>query len=81
MDYEFSSKTELFNRVKPALYAKVKELSRLGYPNIREVDVWNYLIEVKWIKSHNLMLSDIVNDILRVDNQKISLYFSSKDKR
>ena len=78
MDYEFSSKEELFQRVKPALNAKVGELHRFGYTYINQMDVWNYLIENKWIKSKDLMLSDIVNDILHTDNKKIDAYLKSK---
>lgn len=78
MDYEFSSKEELFQRVKPALNAKVGELHRFGYTYINQMDVWNYLIENIWIKSKDLMLSDIVNDILHTDNKKIDAYFKSK---
>ena len=78
MDYEFSSKEELFQRVKPALNAKVGELHRFGYTYINQMDVWNYLIENKWIKSKDLMLSDIVNDILHTDNKKIDAYLKGK---
>lgn len=78
MDYEFSSKEELFQRVKPALNAKVGELHRFGYTYINQMDVWNYLIENKWIKSKDLMLSDIVSDILHTDNKKIDAYLKSK---
>ncbi len=78
MDYEFSSKEELFKRVGPALRAKVCELQRLGYSYIQETDVWNYLIESKWCKSRNLMLSDIVNDILHTENEKIDNYLKDK---
>ena len=78
MDYEFSSKEELFQRVKPALNAKVGELHRFGYTYINQMDVWNYLIENIWIKSKDLMLSDIVNDILHTDNNKIDTYLKSK---
>ena len=78
MDYEFSSKEELFQRVKPALNAKVGELHRFGYTYINQMDVWNYLIENKWMKSRDLMLSDIVNDILHTDNKKIDTYLKSK---
>ena len=66
MDYEFSSKEELFQRVKPALNAKVGELHRFGYTYINQMDVWNYLIE------------NIVNDILHTDNKKIDTYLKSK---
>ena len=78
MDCEFSSKEELFQRVKPALNAKVGELHRFGYTYINQMDVWNYLIENKWMKSKDLMLSDIVSDILHSDNNKIDTYFKSK---
>ena len=78
MDYEFSSKEELLQRVKPALNAKVGELHRFGYTYINQMDVWNYLIENIWIKSKDLMLSDIVNDILHTDNKKIDTYLKSK---
>lgn len=78
MDYEFSSKEELFQRVKPALNAKVGELHRFGYTYINQMDVWNYLIENIWIKSKDLMLSDIVSDILHTDNKKIDAYLKSK---
>ena len=46
--------------------------------NINEIDVWNYLIQDKWVKSHNLMLCDIVDDILNVDNKEIDAYLKSK---
>lgn len=78
MDYEFSSKEELFQRVKPALKAKVNEFKRLGYKYVQEVDVWNYLIENVWCKAKDLMLSDIVNDILYVKIKKIDDYIKEK---
>lgn len=78
MDYEFSSKEELYKRVKPALNAKVIELHRLGYSYIKKEDVWNYLIEGKWTKSKDLMLSDIVDDIMHTDAKKIDLYLKGE---
>ena len=78
MDYEFSSKEELYQRVGPALRSKVNELHRFGYSYIQEIDVWNYLIESKWCKSKDLMLSDIVNDILHTKNERIDEYVKDK---
>ena len=78
MDYEFSSKEELFQRVKPALKAKINEFHRLGYKHVQEMDVWNYLIENVWCMSRDLMLSDIVNDILHVKISKIDDYIKVK---
>lgn len=78
MDFQFSSQEELYQRVKPAINAKVVELHRLGFSYIVDVDVWNYLIETKWKKSRNLVLSDIVSDILHVDNKKLDEYLKGK---
>lgn len=84
MDFLFSTQKELYERVKPALNAKITELHRLGFSYITDIDVWNYLIESKWKKSHNLVLSDIVSDILHADNKKIDLFLKgnlAKTKR
>lgn len=78
MNNEFNTKEELFNRVKPALNIKEKDLKKLGYLNISLNEVWNYLIESKWSKSHNLVLSDIVDDILNVDVDGLLEYLNNK---
>ena len=78
MDYEFATKEELFSRVKPALMVKVNELIKLGYTYVTDVDVWNYLIQVKWINDKGLMLSDIVHDIINADVTGIVEY--TKDR-
>ena len=78
MDLEFSSRDELFQRVKPALNAKISELHRFGYTYINQIDIWNYLIENVWCKARDLMLSDIVNDILHTDVIKIDTYLKEK---
>ena len=76
MNNEFNTKEELFNRVKPALRIKEKDLKKLGFLNITGLDVWNYLIESKWSKSKNLVLSDIVDDILNVDIDGLNDYLN-----
>ena len=78
MDFEFNSQEELFKRVKPALNAKVMELHRLGYSYITIDDIWNYLVETKWKKGKDLMLSDIVSNIIHVENNKIDEYLKGK---
>ena len=83
-EFSFRSKEELYNHVNPAWHAKIAELHRLGYPYIQEVDIWNYLIRNKWMSAHDLRLSDVVHDILHVDNEKIDLYLKgeiAKQKR
>ena len=78
VDLNFNSQEELFKRVKPALNAKVMELHRLGYSYITVNDVWNYLIETKWKKGKDLTLSDIVSNILHVENKSLDEYLKGK---
>lgn len=77
----FSSKEELYIKVRPALHAKLADIIREGYTYIDEIDIWNYLIENKWSTSHDLMLCDIINDILKVDTKTIDAYLKEKLSR
>lgn len=70
----FSSLEELYNRVKPALKSKVKDLKRIGVNYVQEVDVWNYLKLNIWCKKSNLTLGDVVNDIMTVSNSELETY-------
>lgn len=74
LEYEFNTLEELYNRVKPALHSKKIEFIRLGYSNINEIDIWNYLKD-KWKNSINLTLSDIVDDILNTSCEIINSYY------
>lgn len=74
MNYDFSSQEELYQHVLPALSCKQREFQKIGFSNILETDIWNYLVLKKWKKSNNLMLSDIVNDILQTDCFEIIKY-------
>lgn len=78
MNYAFNTKEELYARVRPALNTKLQELRRLKYQDITEEDIWNYLSKTKWSKSHGLMLSDVVSDIIHVDNNKLNEYVKTK---
>lgn len=78
MDFEFSSKEELYQRLGPAFRIKAREFERIGFGFIKENDIWNYLIEFKWSKAHDLMLSDIVNDIMKVSCEEIDKYLKNK---
>ena len=71
MDFEFNSQKELFMRVRPALRSKCSELNRLGFKNIKEFDIWNYLILKKWKFATGLMLSDIVSDIMNLECKRL----------
>ena len=73
---EFKSAIELYNRVLPALYSKVKELNGLGIKHITEKDIWIYLVNNDWKARTNLELSDLISDILYCDNDKLNEYVS-----
>ena len=78
MDMNFSSLEELYNRLKPALRTKRRELKENGYGYLKIEDIWNYLKENKWRRSNNLSLNDMVSDILNADNQYIDDFFKEK---
>ncbi len=78
MDMNFNSLEELYNRLKPALNTKMSDLRANGYGYLKPEDIWNYLRENKWRKSHDLMLSDMVSDILNADNVLVDAYFKDK---
>ncbi len=73
----FSNLEELYNRVKPALKSKVKDLKRVGVNYVQIADVWNYLKSRIWNKTANLTLGDMVNDIMTVSNEELETYVQS----
>ena len=81
MNIEFNSIKELYDRVHPALKSKVRELRKNKITYIKEVDVWNCLTQLKWKSTKGLLLSDIVDDILNVDNNIIENYVKEEMKK
>ena len=85
MDDNFGLKNtvDLYKRLLPALNSKRREIERLKINNIKnedkvegifqrfikKEDIWNYLIKYKWETVTGLKLSDMVDDILNIDNQ------------
>ncbi len=78
MEYEFKSLQELYDRIKPALISKCSEFKKIGYKNIKESDIWNYLVDKKWTKSKELTLSDMVEDIFSINLDSINDYLLKK---
>lgn len=74
----FKNKEELYNRVYPALYSKAKEIRKLGFKYIKEIDIWNYLVDSEWKKRNDLELHDLISDILYVDNERLKEYVMEK---
>ena len=44
------------------------------------VDIWNYLKINKWIKTKNLSISEMVNDIIDVDIDKVDIFLKKHIK-
>jgi hypothetical protein len=77
---EFKSLQELYKRIYPALLSKKMDLYRCGYNYIKEEDIWNCLRESKWKQAANLSLSEMVNDVLLIENRVIDNYFKKEFK-
>ena len=75
---KFKDLEHLYNTVKPALKAKVSDLHRENYVMLKKEDLWNYLLEKKWILEDSLDLAIIIDDILNIDGYKISEYKNNK---
>ncbi len=71
---EFESLKELYIKVRPALVIKKEELRKSGMLQIVEADIWNYLKRKKWMNTKNLSLSELVDDILKVDYDELDLF-------
>ena len=78
---DFSTQEELFNRLKPALRSKMRELNDYGYGYLKIEDIWDYLKESLWVRSKNLALNEMVSDILNVDNEEVDAYFKERLKK
>ena len=88
-EIKFSSLEDLYNRLKPALRSKVKELRQLDKIYIKDkterfhfdpplMSGFEYLSNTRWESSTNLTLDQMVDDILYLDNDKIDEYVQNK---
>ena len=75
---EFNSLEELYNRVSPALKTRVNDFKLEKIFDIDSIDIWNYLKDSKWMKSQDLNLSDIVNDILTCNSADVIRYITGE---
>ena len=67
---EFTSRKELFKFLIPVFNVKNRINNYYGY-YIKYEDIWNFLVMTKWSKAKNLYLSEIVNDIITLENYKL----------
>jgi len=77
-DIKFSSLSELYNKLKPALNTKVTDLKRHDIKHIGPQDIWLYLKNHYWHGVDNLTLGDMVNDILSTPNQELVDFMAKK---
>ena len=78
MEYKFDS-TEVYKKIIPCLNSKVQELKRYGIDNVTKEDIWNYFMRDKW-KDDVPYLSDMVDDVLKLDSSKIKEYVEEEIK-
>lgn len=75
---EYSSQKELFEDLKPAFSVKRRLLSNNGLDYIQVEDIWNYLKITKWRYDYGLTISEMVDDIIHVDEKDIDKYLKDK---
>ena len=78
-DLGIKNKVDLYKRLLPALNCKVRELEKIHILNIKKEDIWNYLIKEKWDNIAKIELSEMVDDILNIDNDLIFKYKNKKE--
>ena len=81
MDIEFNNIKELYDRLTPALNAKVTELKRNDLDYIKKDDIWNYLKTKKGSSANNLLLYQMVDDILNLNNNEIDEYVKEEIRK
>ena len=78
-DLGINNKVDLYKRLLPALNCKVRELERVRIINVKKEDIWNYLIKEKWDNFSKMELSEMVDDILNLDNDELSQKIKGKN--
>jgi len=64
---EYTSQLALYQALIPVFNVKRRLVSITENNNISNQDIWKYLATTKWKHSHNLTISEIVNDIIMLD--------------
>lgn len=77
---EYRSQKELFKELIPAMNVKLKLFKNTNYHYITKEDIWNYLKITKWKFSSNLTLSEMVNDIIKLEPNDIDKYLKEQMK-
>ena len=78
---EYKSQKELYLALVPALNVKMRIIRNSEYNYIKKEDIWNYLRTNKWCKDINLCISEMVNDIINVEEKMIDKYLTYRKIR
>lgn len=70
---EYTSQKELYIALLPVFKVKHRLISITDY-KITNKQIWKYLTDSKWKNSHDLTISEVVNDIINVDIEKLESY-------
>ena len=73
---EYKTEEELFKSLRGAFQVKLRMINK-DYDYIKMVDIWNYLKINKWCKDKNLSISEMVNDIIKVDITKVDIFLKN----
>lgn len=76
----YTSQKELFDSLKPAFSVKLR-LIKKDYDYITRTDIWNYLKINKWCKDVDLTISEMVDDIIMVDIDKVDSFLKKYIKK
>lgn len=79
IEMEYHTQEELFNKLRGAFQVKLRMIKK-KYDYIKMVDIWNYLKINKWSKDKNLGISEMVNDIIDVDIDKVDIFLKKHIK-
>lgn len=78
MNEDIKTKLDLYKRIRPAMYVKLKDIKRDYSVNISYEEMFVYLEEGVWKAKTNLSLSEIVDDILYINVDRL---FQHVEKR
>lgn len=78
-EMKYKSQEELFKSLRGAFNVKLRMIKD-KYDYIKMIDIWNYLKISKWCKDKNLSISEMVNDIIEVDINKVDLFLKKMIK-
>lgn len=76
---EYTTQKELYNALLPAFRVKQRLINQTNN-FISNEDIWLCLIDNKWRHSHNLTISEMVNDIITADISLLITYVGGKNE-